>query len=568
MDVRDDAGLEEDAPPRRDRDEFRIRVTPTEGIALAGGSSARPLASLSLGQASGSQAAVAGTSAAALGGHSRRHRPRSRGRGLLPSLSGAADATVTVTTPAPWSPASLSGRKDLPAPEPVELEIHPTFRADASYPGRILLRADGREWYVHEDILRFSSPFFQSLLSGGWSETEPYSHSESPSDWESDKDEPRRGSYMTARTLDDEPQNRTHGSVGGEHGLDPDQIHESNDAPSPPEPSTTTLETTVPQAGSVDFPENVKERMEALATPPGSIRGAQASDSMSTLVPRPPVARANTTSSLATPKRAKLHRRRTSPLFRRPLHLRVPKTHPAPTEKEELPQGIKAVIDLPYEKALTVQQFLLFIYPHTKINITWLDVEGLLAFSDKVGNTYLFQDAADFLREALAARPIAAMRMAETHRLPDIYREASRHVLDHWHDWARSELDTLSPQTLLRLERKRSWFLERLLKLGLTCPMRDFECHPSCPDAQACARTLQERWERGYRACLASGPPQPSAVWRYLREEMGPARDGACAQAARDWRQLLFDRMFSLPMPHRLETSKQKLFLSVRLDGP
>ena len=72
-------------------------------------------------------------------------------------------------------------------------------------------------------------------------------------------------------------------------------------------------------------------------------------------------------------------------------------------------------------------------------------------------------------------------------------QESSRHVLDHWAHWTPEELATLSEVTQLKLERRRTYFLERLLKLGLVSPLRDYVCTVACPDPQTCARLVEAR---------------------------------------------------------------------------
>lgn len=174
-----------------------------------------------------------------------------------------------------------------------------------------------------------------------------------------------------------------------------------------------------------------------------------------------------------------------------------------------------------------------------------------------------------FLRAALAGRPIEAMALGERHGLEDVYREASRHVLENMPSWEPEELEILSSETLLKLERKRTWFLERLLKLGLANPARDYECHSTCPDPQNCARLLHERWRSQYANAFKFGPPQPSIIWRHLRELEGSTSMvavpvmSACQSSSKAWVQVLFDRMYGLPT-HGMTHPK---FLSIKLDS-
>jgi hypothetical protein len=102
---------------------------------------------------------------------------------------------------------------------------------------------------------------------------------------------------------------------------------------------------------------------------------------------------------------------------------------------------------------------------------------------------------------------------------------------------------------------RRNWFLERVLKLGLTPLAKEYQCvsltSPSmlysywtldvdpqcstCPDSAICARLLEEKWRQAYNAVFRfgqyifhapltlthrsvwTGPCQPSIVYRFLR---------------------------------------------------
>lgn len=84
------------------------------------------------------------------------------------------------------------------------------------------------------------------------------------------------------------------------------------------------------------------------------------------------------------------------------------------------------------------------------------------------------------------------MRIAELFEEEELYRESSRFVLDNPGGWTEHELNTLSQETLLKLEkrfvmpyfleapliirRSRNWFLERVLKLGLTMVAKEYQC--------------------------------------------------------------------------------------------
>lgn len=74
-----------------------------------------------------------------------------------------------------------------------------------------------------------------------------------------------------------------------------------------------------------------------------------------------------------------------------------------------------------------------------------------------------------------SGRPIIALALAEQHNNSELYREASRFVLDQA-SWDEEELETLSERTKLKLSQRRTWFLERLLKLGSIDVNKEYTC--------------------------------------------------------------------------------------------
>ncbi|KAG6375542.1 hypothetical protein JVT61DRAFT_3103 [Boletus reticuloceps] len=210
-----------------------------------------------------------------------------------------------------------------------------------------------------------------------------------------------------------------------------------------------------------------------------------------------------------------------------------------------------AVIVLKEERASIFHDFLKFVYPHLHCNISWNNVEGLMNISHKLCVPALQQECLTFLLTHAAGKPIKAMRIAELFEEEELYRESSRFVLDNPGGWSEEELSTLSQETLLKLEKRRNWFLERVLKLGLTPLAKEYQCCPTCPDPANCARLLEEKWRQAYNAVFRFGPCQPSMVYRYLRNLEGVSpplslTHLACQTTAKAFTATLFDRMFSL----------------------
>jgi hypothetical protein len=213
--------------------------------------------------------------------------------------------------------------------------------------------------------------------------------------------------------------------------------------------------------------------------------------------------------------------------------------------------GPDAVIVLKEERASTFHDFLKYVYPHLDCTITWNNVEGLMNISHKLCVPSLQHQCLKFLLTHAAGKPIKAMRIAELFEEEELYRESSRFVLDNPGGWTEHELSTLSQETLLKLEKRRNWFLERVLKLGLTPVAKEYQCCSTCPDSANCARLLEEKWRQAYNAVFRFGPCQPSIVYRFLRtlEGVSPPLSLthlACQTTAKAFTATLFDRMFSL----------------------
>ena len=124
-------------------------------------------------------------------------------------------------------------------------------------------------------------------------------------------------------------------------------------------------------------------------------------------------------------------------------------------------------------QANTFHDFLKFVYPQyarirpsmlteyslpgcvsLECTITWNNVEGLMNISHKLCVPALQQECLTFLLTHAAGKPIKAMRIAELFEEEELYREASRFVLDNPGGWTEQELGTLSQTTLLKLEKR------------------------------------------------------------------------------------------------------------------
>lgn len=159
------------------------------------------------------------------------------------------------------------------------------------------------------------------------------------------------------------------------------------------------------------------------------------------------------------------------------------------------------------------------VYPHLTLQITWLNVEALAVFASKVRRSLSFAHHLNPRRRACAdlsspaplrlaqyqiptlqpllssfllshcpGRPLSALLLATRLASPVLYAEASRFVLDNLPHWPADEYMRLGGETRWRLERRRGWFLDRVLKMGLVEVERDYICVRATPPSASPAR--------------------------------------------------------------------------------
>ncbi|WVQ84414.1 hypothetical protein IAT38_006566 [Cryptococcus sp. DSM 104549] len=249
--------------------------------------------------------------------------------------------------------------------------------------------------------------------------------------------------------------------------------------------------------------------------------------------------------------------RRTNPMrasFSSSIASRKSKTLRVSTGKEKAVVNERAradvVVELHEESAAAFQDFLFWAYPHLECKVTWTNVEDLLSLSSKLIVPALQRMCHHFLMTHASGRPVMALSLAEQHENAELFREASRFVLDQ-PTWDQDEMETLSEMTQLKLSKRRNWFLERLLKLGSIDVKKDYTCRPDCPDPTRCQTQLDEKWRQAHTAVCRYGPPQPSVAFRCLRQlETFPTNPSLvmqhplCQSTAKSWVMSLFDRMF------------------------
>ncbi|KAG6917423.1 hypothetical protein DXG01_002508 [Tephrocybe rancida] len=412
------------------------------------------------------------------------------------------------------------------------IEIDEAFTKHSRFPGSVKIVVESTTFWAHKEVLFFASPFFEAALSGHWSETGPG----------------RPPSMSSVITISQPP------TVPGERGANTEASTEMSFTPIDPDLDPSELD--------------IIREHEA---PPSSSSEGEEEDSQSVSASEPdiatPLPQADEIARARDDSLLKLQgvdgRGEGSRQFKRGS---VERPH---SKRPRLRHGPDAVIVLKEERASTFHDFLKFVYPHLECTITWNNVESLMNISHKLCVPPLQRECLTFLLTHAAGKPIKALRIAELFEEEELYREASRFVLDNPGGWLDEEMATLSQETLLKLE-KRHVHVHFIFQVPLTLfsinVYVQFRVKPptmstnvtnigdqcaTCPDSPVCARLLEEKWRQAYFAVFRFGPPQPSMVFRYLRmlEGVSPPlslTQTACQASAKAFTATLFDRMFSL----------------------
>ncbi|KAM5538922.1 hypothetical protein V8D89_007417 [Ganoderma adspersum] len=406
--------------------------------------------------------------------------------------------------------SSLSTNGDLDDP----IEIDETFTRTSKFPGNVKIVVESTTFWAHKEVLYFASSFFKAALCGGWAETE--------------KESGRPQSVSSIITISQPPvvpgtmpNLETHSEITFAR-FDPDM-----------DPDEVDLDVDLSGSDGSDVETSIEDRAKARE------------DSLNKLE------QSNPTTPTSPSENAKVKAPDVDVDGKAEELSTLPRTHPSKRQGSEKEKRPDAFIVLKEEKASTFHDFLKYVYPHLLCTITWNNVEGLMNISNKLHVSALQTECLTFLLSHAAGRPIKAMRIAELFEEEELYRESSRFVLDNPGGWSEEELGTLSQATLLKLEKRRTWFLERVLKLGLVQIAKEYQCCLSCPDPTNCARLLDEKYKQAYQAVFRFGPCQPSMVFRYLRtlEGVSPPLSLthlSCQTTAKAFIATLFDRMFSL----------------------
>ncbi|WVQ72642.1 hypothetical protein IAR50_002201 [Cryptococcus sp. DSM 104548] len=435
------------------------------------------------------------------------------------------------------------------------IEVHPTFQKGAELPGRVKVVVGRSEFWCHKEVLWFASPFFEGLLLGNWAESKPRAQTPSPTPTSPVNPPPDIDGTSDSKDF-----------TGQEQAIDTSSSESSlthrllNDGDSDRESEATRDRASVyldpdDQSWSLD-PD--PDQLDIKAHRPSC------EELIARCLPRP---NSSANSTVRTPRRAQ-DRVTLRASFSSSLHR--PSTDTG--GHRDNPDGAIAEVELHEEKASAFQDFLFWAYPHLECKVTWTNVAPLLSLSTKLIVPTLQKQCYNFLLTHASGRPVIALALAEQYGNSELFREASRFVLDQ-PAWDESEMQSLSVDTQLKLSTRRSWFLERLLKLGIIDVKKEYSCRPDCPDPQRCQLQLDEKWRQAHAAVSRYGPPQPSVAFRCLRQlETFPTNPSLsmphalCQGAAKGWVMSLFDRMFQLKIVVSANPGTEKYWLWISLN--
>ncbi|KAG8979858.1 hypothetical protein FRB90_007864, partial [Tulasnella sp. 427] len=272
-----------------------------------------------------------------------------------------------------FAPGGVDGDSDEMEKEPIEVD--PTFRKDAEWPGTVKVVVEATTFWAHKEVLVFASPFFEAVLRGCWAEsgrpaslssvitisqppvvpTGPQTPSTHPLNSEDIIHEESRPSSSSGH-------DSNVGSSTHEDDTSPEVDVGESVTPSTVDPSLTEdgLSRSSSPGPSTSFTGKGKEKQLdgslSDGDEPSTARQAQFQDSLSKLMGKSSgtEARARDTSVAPSTGRSTMTPRKGRKKSRWPV----------------------ATIHLKEEKAPIFHDFLKFVYPHLECTITWYNVEG------------------------------------------------------------------------------------------------------------------------------------------------------------------------------------------------
>ncbi|KAM0754557.1 hypothetical protein T439DRAFT_321591 [Meredithblackwellia eburnea MCA 4105] len=407
--------------------------------------------------------------------------------------------------------------------------------------GTVRIRVEDTTFYCHREVLVLASPFFESCIDGEWRESAP---------------RPKGSKRAARKVVDVEATSLLHDREPMAREEDDGNNHNNNDNDHQDETKRLSFHTAKSEVEPVEQLSNsetsVDEEDTALSTTPTPSVGPALPRATASEKEEEVVEVEHSPVPLSPPSPPSEAGGSIAPSFLSSV-LDDYSDSSSEEDEDEDDEAVICRLRLVDEKAEYFQDLLCHIYPRLECLISWNNAGELCRMASKFDVPSLRNACIAFLLPSAAGKPLAGMKIAEEMNIPELYKEASRYTLDNYQNWPPEELAALSPPTLLKLERRRSWFLERLLKLGIIQISRDYVCQPTCPDPTLCAKLVDEKWRSAWSSSFRFGTPQPSIIYRSLRN-LEPSLSSpalhlphtACQSHARLYVGDLFDRMFNL----------------------
>lgn len=446
--------------------------------------------------------------------------PSSSFRFLSPLTTATAPTSPAYTPPLdPPSP---------PGPIPNLLPLFAKYPVNRSLRGTVRIRVEHTTFFCHREVLILASPFFEACITGGWKESQPRNRKRRsvrksleipvPEEWGSDLASPssKRESFQTSKS---------HASADSPTSVD-EGPHEAEEVQS------TDAESETPVPARPPTPTVHSPQGSEAGDPAPSLTASYISSVVEDDDEEDTEGEEDVICRLSLPEESATH-------FQSLLRFIYPRCDPVSALHEipEFTTNVHQQVRMPHFLEQRCRTVRLRDLNRWKATLTPSRTLSSCRMASKFDIPSLRNACIAFLLPSAAGKPLAGMKIAEEMGIPELYKEASRYALDNYANWQPEDLATLSQTTLLKLERRfvpphpslptslqapadarlasplgrRSWFLERLLKLGLVQTSRDYVCQPTCPDQALCARLVDEKWRSAWSSAFRFGTPQPCA---------------------------------------------------------
>lgn len=276
---------------------------------------------------------------------------------------GSPSATVTANTNSPpfESPSSF-------APLPNLLPLFAKYPVRRPNRGTVRIRVEATHFYVHREVLILASPFFESVITGGWKETEPRRPRQAPAAGSGASTSP---STTPQPTPDAHPQAQAQAQAEARTSID----HDPDRAPAAPVPT--------------DGDDQHKPHLARPPSPPASLSASY----ISSIVDDDEDGQSDDDGD---------------------------------DEGEEL---VVCRLRLVEENALSFQALLCHLYPRLECLISWNNVGDLCRMASKLDLPSLRNACIAFLLPSAAGKPVEGMRIAEEMNMCVLFRPSSPSAL-------------------------------------------------------------------------------------------------------------------------------------------